>query len=768
MLLKLTTPVPSSRLSLSRKLKNTIISIRGSSQTPTLRKKFSPHLNKSFNCYEEPSILPSYNRQSPSMLRDSLASKKTTKNRLRVVTKSSTISLFSQAKSEMTNKNYMKALDLLNKLLQEESNMDIQYYRGVCLMHLKMHTEAISDLKQVQEALPLYDPQLYIALYMCCVSINSFSEALRVLTAGIKQFPTFSKAYLLRGQLLNRMKKFDRALRDFKRTDDPEAQLHVAESLKGKMQYEKAVQQLQIACRVPELRIKALLEKGKLLYKIKNYSEACNDLEEVILSQENNYIAIYYRSKLYLNANDLASAGLLLEQVIQNSYDTSICTRALCKLALIKVKEKDFYGALHTLQRNFGKLQSRRKQSLYQYTEAVISLMKRKFSEGVSLLTSLIRENILTDYIRNCYVYRAYGYYAKGDYVLAIKDYKFSAALEQLDKASEFNYLMSQAVSLGEANDFKNAWKILKRVKGSFAKNPMPEICQICLLLNESQEDQRVLQKAEKIVEAAIKKRADSELLFIKALVLYLQGDFEKSYSTIKDGIDKAEENVACHYVMRAFSNVALKIYSEAVQDFSIALQLNENLLEIYPYRGVCAYLSEDYSLALEDLMFYSSLLTPAALVLAAKLLMFTACYSEALQVLDKGPDSDQFLTLKAYCLMMNFELDNCLELLENVKTINVSEDILYIRDIRDGNIETHNSGYLFSKKYALWMKGVALMYELRLTEAIDVFQDVLEIMHSTEGDLFNDNIIIEEENCEVLYNIALCNTMCIGEVRSI
>ena len=106
--------------------------------------------------------------------------------------------------------------------------------------------------------------------------------------------------------------------------------------------------------------------------------------------------------------------------------------------------------------------------------------------------------------------------------------------------------------------------------------------------------------------------------------------------------------------------------------------------------------------------------------------------------------------------------------MLGNVKTINVSEDILYIRDIRDGNIETHNSGYLFSKKYALWMKGVALMYELRLTEAIDVFQDVLEIMHSTEGDLFNDNIIIEEENCEVLYNIALCNTMCEGEVRSI
>ena len=59
-------------------------------------------------------------------------------------------------------------------------------------------------------------------------------------------------------------------------------------------------------------------------------------------------------------------------------------------------------------------------------------------------------------------------------------------------------------------------------------------------------------------------------------------------------------------------------------------------------------------------------------------------------------------------------------------------------------------------------------MYENKLNEAIDIFQDVLEIMHNTEGDLFNDNIIIEEENCEILYNIALCNAMSNGEVIAI
>ena len=290
MLLKLSTPIPSSRLSLTKKLKMNMINIRGSSQTPTLRKKFSPHLNKSFNCYEESSVLPSYSRQSPSILRDSLAIKKT-KNRIRIISKTSTINAFSQAKLEMNAKNYRKALDLLNKLLQEESNSDLLYFHGVCLMHLKLYSEAISDLKSVQEMSPSYDPQLYIALYMCYLYTNEIPSALKALTSGIRLFPNFSKAYLLRGQILNKLKKYDQALRDLRKTDDPESHLYIAESLKGKLQYDKALKHLEIAAKIPGLKLNSLLEKAKILYKLKRYKESNDDLQVIIDSKEENYLA---------------------------------------------------------------------------------------------------------------------------------------------------------------------------------------------------------------------------------------------------------------------------------------------------------------------------------------------------------------------------------------------------------------------------------------------------------------------------------------------
>lgn len=59
-------------------------------------------------------------------------------------------------------------------------------------------------------------------------------------------------------------------------------------------------------------------------------------------------------------------------------------------------------------------------------------------------------------------------------------------------------------------------------------------------------------------------------------------------------------------------------------------------------------------------------------------------------------------------------------------------------------------------------------MYQEKYSIAVEIFQDVLELMHSAEGDIFTDNIIIEEENCEILYNIALCNTLNRTEVTHI
>jgi predicted Zn-dependent protease len=759
MQLKITTPVPSSRFSLSKKLKSNSIHIRGASQTPTLRKKFSPHLNKSFNCYEEASVLPNYSRNSPSILRETLVMKKT-KNRLRVSPKLSSANALSLAKREMSGKNYRKALDLLNRVIHEDSSQDGKYYRGVCLMHMKQYNEALSDLNFIKETSPLYDPQLYIALYMCHMYLNDYSSAIKSLSICVKLFPGHSKAFLLRGQMLNKMKKYEKAIRDFKKVDENEACLYVAQSFKGLRQYQRALGFLEKAVKCEMFKDIALLEKIKVLYKLGLINEAKEIIarfDEVPRKEVSLQVA-YYESKIKIREGDYSEAALLLEEVTQYSTDPQISLRAICKIALIMLKERDYYGALHTFQRARGKLYSKNKKSLQEYTEAVVSLMKRKYSEGIKLLSNLLKEG-LKDYQTNCYIFRAYGFYASGHFTESIEDYTTASQSQVLDKASEFNFSISKGIILSKTSS-KSALKHFKSLQSSFPKNPVAEICQVCLLLDKSITDSKILQKAEKLMIRAANKRTDSEVLYIKSMIFYFQGDFEKAFSNIKECIDKAEENIFCHYLLRGFCNLALKIYQEAVQDFSISIQLNDSVKALYPYRGICGYLSEDYNLALDDFLYYSNDGRASSVVLSAKLLLFTACYTDALMLLSNSEDSEDTLKLKAYCYLMTEMPEKSLNCLEKIENPFCKNDSAYIKKLCQGQVDFFGEGEIFTKKYALWMQGLQMMYSGNYLQAIEVFQDVLEIMHNNENDLFNDNIIIEEENCEVLYNIALCNTL--------
>ena len=68
--------------------------------------------------------------------------------------------------------------------------------------------------------------------------------------------------------------------------------------------------------------------------------------------------------------------------------------------------------------------------------------------------------------------------------------------------------------------------------------------------------------------------------------------------------------------------------------------------------------------------------------------------------------------------------------------------------------------GEIFELKYILWFKAVFLMYCKKYSEAAEEFQLILEILHSKDTKSMNadETLASEEENCEVLYNISLCN----------
>ena len=91
---------------------------------------------------------------------------------------------------------------------------------------------------------------------------------------------------------------------------------------------------------------------------------------------------------------------------------------------------------------------------------------------------------------------------------------------------------------------------------------------------------------------------SDSDLYFFRGIVNYYLNKPIESIPDYEIAIDKAEDNMPVHFMARGLCYAQLKLFKEAIQDFSIAIQLNEKLSEAYFYRGRCAFLLDDSQLA--------------------------------------------------------------------------------------------------------------------------------------------------------------------------
>lgn len=153
MLLKISTKIrPSIAILQSRMRSRTPSQPRPSSQSPTIRKRFTPTVNRSFACYKEQS-LPRHNRVSSldKTREPNISFKHALTKSLKGSGKALTLvkepSVLDSSRLEMGYGNYGKALDLLNKYLNSYPNsLDGVYSRGVCFMHLHRSDQPVKDL----------------------------------------------------------------------------------------------------------------------------------------------------------------------------------------------------------------------------------------------------------------------------------------------------------------------------------------------------------------------------------------------------------------------------------------------------------------------------------------------------------------------------------------------------------------------------------------------------------------------------------------------
>lgn len=764
---------------------------RPSSQTPIIRKKFTPTTNKSFICYKDKqgpkhTRACSYDKNRDLSAKLKTRTTKSLKNSGKVLISTREFAVVDSAKVEMNEGNYAKVIEILNKCVKADAlNLEALYSRGVCFMHVEKYELAIRDFLIVFEAEPGFDKQLYVALYMCYNYLGKPSQGLKLLNKGLRKFSNFSQGFLLRGQIYNKSKKYEKALRDFNRVLNLEKNssnviIHIAESYIGLKEYDSATKALNILITRSEMTQKSYLLKVRLEYECKKFDSCSKTIEKIIKKFPQEATVFYYKALLYLNQHKYTDAVICFEQVIKGSNDPELMNQSLLQIGKLQIKERDFYGALHTFERSIEIGQTKELKSFHKYTEGVICLMKRKLDEGIEIFNEIIEgnEGFLVDHLADCYENRGFAYFSNRNYKAALDDLKISKKMKRLEKASEFNMIVSEALLSETKGDYLTALELLKTCKELFPRNIMPGLCRASILVHlsrTSKADPALIDKAEALIDKALKSREpESEVYFFKSIINFICKDYVSSFENAKKTIEKADENIASHYVNRAFSNICLKKYEEAIQDLTISLQLKEDLKEVYLLRSICGFLQDDLQLSIDDLKLAQEKFPQDQKfqLKIAKLLTIIGYPKESLEALQASslfekPDcrlisqnyllQNDFAKAKSALDPVSSSSQTDLKIIEFLQILSKNPKFIF-ESLNLAKEISSSFGTMFNKKYASWIAGIIFLYNNEFQSASNCFQSVLEILHDDEPEVFADSITIEEENCEILYNLALCS----------
>ncbi|OMJ79230.1 hypothetical protein SteCoe_20782 [Stentor coeruleus] len=668
--------------------------------------------------------------------------------------------IFSKAKLELSNKNYLSVVEILENVKNSTKNADGIYLRAVGFINLGNYEKALKDFITVQASKKVINPSLFIYLYKCYYHLGNTNEALKALDMCIKLYPKHVTGYFMRGKFLIELKQLDDAINDLKKIKHPEASLLLSKCWKMKENYENALKYLEQYRDMSRSSGKFLLELGKLDYKFQKIDKAMECFNALMKYESKNPEVLYYTSKCKIVLCDFEEAELLLENVAHSSTEELLLTRAIYKLSDIKLQKNDFYGAFHTLQRQKLLLKSPKKELQSSFTEAMYNIARKEFETSIIIFSNLIKENIPKQVLYKCYIYRAFAHFSIKNYEAAENDYKKAKTCDELDKASEFNFIISMAMNLFISKHYEKSLEVLDSVFFSDFSNPMPlylkMLCQIYENSNEAYEYSSAL-----ITFNSMKCKKDSDFYMFLGFFSYFDKNYEKALSAITKSINISEKSSFGAYTLRGFCNIVLKNYVDAIDDFDMALSMNMNFVCLYPYRGLCTYFSGGLSESARDFVKIFEKGDMNAILLSIYLLVVTKNLTEALRLANIVEETSEIWMLKAHCMLLREQYGECVDCLEKIDSIDVENDIGIIKNISKGVVKAYESGSIFNEKYSNWLEGIEKMYSKDYDAAIGLFDFVMKIIKTLQKELlFKSNAIIDQEMFELLYNTALCYMM--------
>lgn len=187
---------------------------------------------------------------------------------------------------------------------------------------------------------------------------------------------------------------------------------------------------------------------------LKEFARATEDLDQVAPADQilklnpRNVDALYQKGTIARALKENKRAVVILEEVINLNTNDSLTLKSLHDIALIRMEERDVYQAYHTLDRL-----ERMPTNVPYFTKAkiflegAISMVKKKYLEGVEFLSKLINDEDLHVELRPLvYSYRAYGHFCLGSIEEAINDYETLQKDNHMSECDDYNLLLCKGI----------------------------------------------------------------------------------------------------------------------------------------------------------------------------------------------------------------------------------------------------------------------------------------------------------------------------------
>ncbi len=226
---------------------------------------------------------------------------------------------FFRAREESVSKNSERALPFLSKiLLQHPQYWPALFYRGYVFQSIQMNEDALKDYSAAIRLAPDW-PGSYSCRAEVYKKAGNLQEALADYNVVLAKDSSDLSALTDRGAVLNRLKKYDRAVKDFESAGKMNNSVRQSwdyyeafynrgiESLESE-NYEQAVEDFTRAAESQPKWPEPYLNRGRALRHLQRYDEALQDILHSIGADRLNASGYYHLGLVYADLEEYGKA----------------------------------------------------------------------------------------------------------------------------------------------------------------------------------------------------------------------------------------------------------------------------------------------------------------------------------------------------------------------------------------------------------------------------------------------------------------------------